>query len=146
VSATEPEGAGPVAATRFEPGESVAGAPFWAATRERRLVLPWCAACEAPHWFPREFCPSCLAPDLDWREASGRGLVHAVSVMPAPANPSMAGRGPYAVGLVDLAEDVRMMSTFIGVAPDEVAVGQAVMATWEPLTDGRHLVVFEVEP
>ena len=53
------------------PPESLGGAPFWAATREKRLVLPWCPACDAPHWYPRGFCPTCLSEDLDWREASG---------------------------------------------------------------------------
>jgi hypothetical protein len=126
--------------TRFEPTESAAGAPFWAATRDRRLVLPWCRACEAPHWFPREFCPHCLGTDLDWREASGQGTVYAVSVMPA-----VADRAPTAVVLVDLAEGVRMMSNVITEEPNAVVVGQTVRASWEPLSDGRHLVVFEPE-
>ncbi|MEJ7584847.1 MAG: OB-fold domain-containing protein [Acidimicrobiales bacterium] len=132
--------------TRFEPEESVAGAPFWAATRERRLVLPWCRVCERAHWFPREFCPFCLGTDLEWREASGNGVVYAVSVMSGPANPFMEGRAPSVVALIDLPEGVRMMSNVVSAAPEEVAVGQAVRVSWEPLTDGRHLVVFEPAP
>lgn len=128
--------------TRFEPAESVAGAPFWAATRERRLVLPWCLACARPHWFPRDFCPHCLGSALEWREASGQGEVYALSVMPKPANPAMAGREPYAVALVDLAEGVRMMTNIVGADADDVAIGQAVTVTWEPLSDGRHLPLF----
>lgn len=127
---------------RFEPPMSEAGEPFWAATRQRRLVLPWCPACERPHWFPRDVCPHCLGPDLDWREASGRGVVHAWSVMPKPAMPVLAARVPYVVALVDLAEGVRMMSNVVGSDLDDVRVGLPVVADWEPLTDGRHLVVF----
>lgn len=130
----------PQATNRFEPAESEAGAPFWAATRDRRLVLPWCPTCEAPHWFPREFCPRCLGTDLDWREASGRGVVYAVSLMPASAD-----RAPTAVALVDLDEGVRMMSNVIADGPGTIDVGQVVRASWEPLSDGRHLVVFEPE-
>ncbi|MGI8937031.1 MAG: Zn-ribbon domain-containing OB-fold protein, partial [Iamia sp.] len=131
------------ATTRLEPPESPAGAPFWAATRERRFTLPWCQTCDRPHWFPRDFCPHCLTGDVEWREASGRGVVYAVSVMPKPANPTMAGREPYAVALIELAEGVRMMSEVTGCPPDEVTVDLPVRLRWEALGDGRHLPLFE---
>ena len=130
------------AATRFEPGASPAGEPFWAGSREGRFLLPWCRACGEPHWFPREVCPHCLAPELEWREASGTGAVHAVSVMPKPGNPAMAGREPYAVALVDLAEGVRMLSEVVGGDPGTVAVGDEVRLEWEPLSDGRQLPIW----
>jgi uncharacterized OB-fold protein len=132
---------------RFEPGESEAGAPYWHATRERRLELPWCRACERPHWYPREVCPHCLGP-IEWRPASGRGVVYAASVMPKPAMPLLADRVPYVVALVDLDEGVRVMTTLVDVPDTEAAldagplIGTAVEATWEPLSDGRHLLLF----
>lgn len=129
--------------TRFEPPESPATKPFWAATRDRRLVLQWCRTCEQPIHYPREVCPRCLGEELEFRPASGRGTVYAVSVMPKPANPMMAGREPYAVALIELAEGVRIMSNVIGVEPFSVDVGTAVQVTWEPLSDGRHLPQFE---
>ena len=129
-------------ATRFEPTASVAGEPFWEASREGRFVVPWCTACGEPHWYPREVCPHCLSPDLEWRDASGEGTVHAVSVQPKPGNPLMAGREPYAVALVDLAEGVRMLSEVAGGDPATVAVGDAVQLDWEPLTDGRKLPIW----
>ncbi len=66
--------------------------------------------------------------------------------MPKPGNPLMAGRGPYAVALVDLAEGVRVFTEIVGVEPESVTVGQAVRLTWEPLTDGRNLPLFRPEP
>ena len=132
--------------TRFEPTESVAGAPFWAATRDRRYVLPWCTACERPHWFPREYCPFCLSPELEFREASGAGTVYAVSVMPKPGNPLMRERSPYALALVDLAEGVRVFTEIVGIEPEAVTVGLAVVVGWDPLTDRRNLPVFAPAP
>ena len=128
---------------RLEPPESVAGAPFWDATRERRLVVQWCRSCDRAIHYPREACPSCLGDDLEFRPASGTGEVYAVSVMPKPANPTMAGRVPYAVALVDLAEGVRIMTNVVGVDPAAVRPGRAVKVTWEPLSDGRFLPLFE---
>ncbi|MDQ6698273.1 MAG: OB-fold domain-containing protein [Actinomycetota bacterium] len=129
--------------TRFEPPESEAGRPFWAATRERRLVLQWCRSCALPIHYPRDACPRCLDDDLEFRPSSGVGTVYAVSVMPKPANPSMSGREPYAVALVDLDEGVRLMSNIVGVDPQAVRVGTPVRVRWEPLSDGRHLPQFE---
>ncbi len=127
---------------RFSPPVSPAAEGFWEATRERRLVLQWCTACERPIHFPREMCPTCLGTALESRPASGTGAVYAVSVMPKPANPSMAERAPYAVALVELAEGVRLLANVVGADPWSVAVGQRVGVAWEPLADGRHLAVF----
>lgn len=133
------------APTRFAPPTSPAGAPFWEASRERRLVLPWCDGCARPHWYPREVCPHCLAPDVSWRPSDGRGTIYAASVMPKPAMPMMASLVPYVVVLVDLDDGVRVMSNVIGCEPRAASVGRRVRAAWEPLEDGRHLLVFELD-
>ena len=131
-------------ARRVEPQATDVSAPFWEATKEQRLLLQWCAPCDAPIFYPREVCPSCLLADgLEWRPASGRGQVYAVSVQYAPQIPLPAYESPYAVAVVELAEGVRMLSTIVGCDPDSVTVGQEVTVTWEPLSDGRHLPLFE---
>jgi len=129
---------------RFEPPESEVAKPFWDATRREQLVLQWCKDCGHAIFYPREVCPSCLRPDgLEWRDASGRGQVYAVSVQHAPQMPMPAYEAPYAVAVVELEEGVRMLSTIVGTDPESVTVGQAVSVTWEPLTDGRNLPVFQ---
>lgn len=128
--------------TRFEPPVSDAAAPFWAATRDRRLVLQWCSACDRPIHYPRDACPQCLTDDLEFRPASGRGTVYAISVMPKAGNPLMAERVPYAVVLVDLDEGARFFSNLVADDPTAVPVGTPVEVTWEPLSDGRHLPLF----
>lgn len=138
------QSASPASPSRFEPPMSPAGEPFWTATRDRRLVLPWCPTCARCHWYPREVCPYCLSPDLQWRESSGAGEVYACSVMPKPAMPMMADRVPYLVALISLDDGVRMMSNVVGSDPYTVAVGDRVQVDWEPLTDGRHLPVFRL--
>jgi uncharacterized OB-fold protein len=128
---------------RLEPPISRTAEPFWDATREKRLLLQHCPSCDRAIWFPRALCPRCANADLQWRESDGRGVVHAVSVQYQAANPQMRDRVPYAVALVDLTEGVRLMSNVVGCDPESVTVAMAVVAAWEPLSDGRHLLVFE---
>ena len=127
---------------RFEPEPSEIAEPFWDATRERRLILQWCLACEQPVFFPRAICPRCVGSALEWRPASGLGTVYAVTVEHRPQNPAMAAMAPYAVALIDLDEGVRMLSNVIGVSPESITVGLRVTVAWEPLSDGRNLVQF----
>jgi uncharacterized protein len=127
----------------IEPPVSDSSAPFWDATRERRLVIQWCTACNAPVWFPREFCPGCSGDALEWRPASGRGEVYAYTVEHRPSMPTPFGDEPYVVALVELVEGPRLMTNIVGCPADTVAVGMAVQVTWEGLSDGRNLPLFE---
>jgi len=131
------------AAARFEPPVSKVSEPFWEATREQRLVLQHCTGCGKAVWFPRVLCPHCGGRDLEWREVGGGGVVYAVSVQYKPAHPGLADRTPYAVALVDLDAGVRVMSNVFGCPAEDVTVGQRVTAAWEPLSDGRHLLIFQ---
>jgi uncharacterized protein len=130
----------PAPAFRDVPEPSTASEPFWTATRERRLVMQRCTACEQVVWYPRHTCPGCGGSDLAWEELAGTGTIHAVSVHHRSPLPALADRTPYAVVLVDLDEGARLMSNVFGAVPE---VGARVRVTWEPLADGRHLPLFE---
>ena len=129
---------------RLEAPVTEASAAFWEATRGRRLVLPWCVDCGQAFWFPREVCPHCLGSVIEWREASGRGVVYAATVEHRPQMlGAVFGDDPYVIALVELDEGVRMMTNVVGCPPGDVSVGMAVEVTWEPMSDGRHLVLFQ---
>ena len=127
---------------RMEPPVGDESQPFWDATRDEVLRLPWCTECEQAIFYPRAVCPRCLGSAIEWRDASGHGTVHAVTVESRPQNPGMAAMAPYAVALVDLDEGVRLLTNIVGVPASEVSVGQPVTVAWEPLQDGRNLPVF----
>ncbi len=129
---------------RFEPPVTEASAGFWEASRQPRLDLPWCVACDQAFWFPREVCPHCLGSAIEWRPATGRGVIYAVTVEHKPTMlPAVFGTDPYAIALVDLDEGVRVMANIVGAPPGDLRSGQPVEATWEPLSDGRHLLLFQ---
>ena len=134
---------------RIEPKATELTDPFWDATREQRYLVQWCAACATPIFYPREVCPQCLSADsLEWRESDGSGTVYALSVQHRPANPTMADRVPYVVALVEVdagdgTNTIRVMSNVVNCDPLTINVGDAVTLTWEALSDGRSLQVFE---
>ncbi len=134
----------------MEPPIGPDSAPFWEGTREGRLLVQWCTACDEGIFYPRSFCPACGAsassdePVIEWRDVSGRAIVYAVTVEqnPAATGATFSGGLPYAVALVELEEGVRMMTNVIGCAPEDVRPGMPVMVTWEQLSDGRQLPQF----
>lgn len=127
---------------RIEPPVSPVSEPFWDATRDQRLVLPWSTASGMPIWYPREVDPAAPDAAIEWREASGEGVVYAASVHHRPGPGRDEADGPYVVALIELAEGVRMMSNVVGCPPYDVTVGMPVRLVWEPLSDGRHLPQF----
>jgi uncharacterized protein len=127
--------------TRIEPPESEDAKPFWDASREGRFVLQWCIDCNKTVFYPRAICPTCFGENLEWREASGTGVVHATSTVHVQANPFQ--QPPYNVSIVETDEGARMMSNVVGIDSHDVTVGMKVQLKWEPLTDGRNLPTWE---
>ena len=129
---------------RFEPpADNPITEPYWSATRDRKLLLQKCTKTGRFQFFPRAASIHDLGGPVEWVEASGRGTVYTFSVQHRPANPLMASKVPYTVALVELEEGVRMMTNIVGCAPDAVEIGMPVRLTWEALSDGRYLPLFE---
>lgn len=94
-----------------------------AALAQGRFLLQRSASSGQFVFPPRVAEPRSGATDLQWVEASGAGVVHAVTVI-APRPPA----APYTVALIDLAEGVRIMGRVEGLPPDQVAIGLPVQA------------------
>ena len=88
-------------------------------------------------FYPRVVEPDTGSTDLEWVEASERGVVYSTTVIrQKPPTPS------YNLALIDLEEGPRMMSRVVGVVPEEVKIGLAVKAKIVREND-QPLVVFE---
>lgn len=99
-------------------------AGFWEGVAGHRLLVQRCMGCGTLRhpWLPG--CNACGCPDWDTVEASGAGTVHSYVVMHHPPFPAFDP--PYAVGLIELAEGVRMVSNVVGVPYDKVRIGMPV--------------------
>lgn len=87
--------------------------PYWRALGEGRLDFQRCAACEHAWLPPREECPNCLGSDWSWETASGRAKLVSWVVYQVAFNPAFAGRLPYNVAVVELAEGPRMITNIV---------------------------------
>ncbi|MFE7117185.1 bifunctional MaoC family dehydratase N-terminal/OB-fold nucleic acid binding domain-containing protein [Streptomyces sp. NPDC057654] len=99
-------------------------AGFWEGVADGKLLIQRCDACRTPRfpWLPG--CGSCGSAHWTAFEASGAGAVFSYVVMHHPPFPAFDP--PYAVGLIELAEGVRMISNVVGVPYDKVRIGMPV--------------------
>ena len=110
---------------------------YFAHLAQGRFMLQRSRASGEFFFYPRVAAPVTGARDLEWVEASGRGTIHAVTIM-RPKPP----QAPYNVVLVDLEEGPRMMSRVEGLAPEAVRIGMPVQARIAA-QDDKPLVVFD---
>ncbi|MFH8679224.1 bifunctional MaoC family dehydratase N-terminal/OB-fold nucleic acid binding domain-containing protein [Streptomyces lydicus] len=115
-------------------------AGFWEGVAQHRLLIQRCDGCGTPRfpWLPG--CHACGSPEWTAVEARGTGTVHSYVVMHHPPFPAFDP--PYAVGLIELAEGVRMVSNVIGVPYDEVRIGMAVRLVFLRVDAELELPVF----
>jgi uncharacterized OB-fold protein len=120
---------------RILPGRD--DAPWWEALRRHELVIQRCAVCGTWRHPPGPVCAACHATAVRWERVSGRGRVFSFTVVHHAVHPSLAGRVPYNVVLVELpdAGRVRLVTNLIDVAPAEVQVGLDVEVVFEDLED-----------
>lgn len=98
---------------------------YWQRAAEGHLVLQRCTACGAYQFYPRALCVAC-AGEPEWVEASGRGTLHTFTVIRQNRSPAFADLSPYAVGVVELEEGVRMMSNIVECPIEDLRIGMAL--------------------
>jgi len=115
---------------------------FWTAGRDGRLRIQRCGDCGAYRHPPAPICPSCRSTEWSAEEVSGDGTIVAMTVNWQPWLPGFDP--PYVVANVALAEDpsIHLTTNIVGVAPEEVAIGQRVRVAFEAHED-VWLPVFE---
>ncbi|MFF4136969.1 bifunctional MaoC family dehydratase N-terminal/OB-fold nucleic acid binding domain-containing protein [Streptomyces mirabilis] len=127
-------------AARPRPVVNRDNAGFWEGVGRHQLLIQRCGGCGTLRfpWLPG--CGACGSPEWDTVEASGEGTVYSYVVMHHPPFPAFDP--PYAVGLIELAEGVRIVSNVIGVPSDKVRIGMPVRLRFERYDEELVLPVF----
>jgi uncharacterized OB-fold protein len=122
------------------PGIDAVSARHFELLASRRLCTTRCRSCGVLAFPPRAWCHACTSEDLEWVDLSGRGTLAAFSTQES----GYRFRAPDVIGLVDLAEGVRLLSR-IAASYDALEIGQAVKVDYVEAEPGLILHQFVPE-
>ncbi|MDM0113503.1 Zn-ribbon domain-containing OB-fold protein [Variovorax sp. J22R133] len=129
---------------RPQPIPTAETAHYWQSALEGRLKVQYCPACKRHQFYPRRFCTTCLSNDIEWVQASGKGRVYTYTVCHVAAHPAFEARVPYAIGMIELEEGVRMLAGIVGSDFEHLAVGAPVEVCFENIADDIALPMFRL--
>jgi uncharacterized OB-fold protein len=138
----------PAAPLRPLPLPDEATAPFWEGCRRGELRMQRCAECARFRFPPRPMCPRCLSFAAEWAPVSGEGSIYSFVICHPPVLPAFETQVPYAVALVELAEDpsLRLLGGVLDTPPDRLRIGQRVRVDFEEVADGVVLPQWRLAP
>lgn len=99
-------------------------ATYLARLKAGRLAYQYDPLEDRAVFFPRVFAP-CHGGPLEWRDSAGLGSVYSTTVV----RPRQGA--PYNVALIEMDEGFRLMSSVIGLPPQEVQIGMRVQVEVE---------------
>ena len=127
----------------FLPRVSQETRPFWEGVKAGQLRTRRCRPCGELFFPPRVVCPFCFGQDLEWAPLSGRDTLYAFTRMWVVPEP-FRSKAPYVVGLVDLAEGLRVFGKIRG-RYEDLAIGAPVVFERELLAADVYLFAFRPE-
>lgn len=117
---------------------------WWEAIRGGKLLYQSCRQCGQVNFYPRLTCVNCLSADLDWRESTRAGTVHAFTRVHRAAGPDFAADVPYVVILADMDDGFRLMAKLRSGVAEAVEVGTRVAVAFEAGGERDRRPCFEV--
>ncbi len=140
-SAGTAEGSGPsVRPKRPRPALTQDNSFFFEGARRHQLLIQRCTSCGTLRHPPRPACAQCRSFEWDTVVASGRGTVYSFVVNHYPQVPAFDY--PLVVALIELEEGTRLVANVKDIAPEVMAIGMPVVATFEAFDDDLTLPVF----
>lgn len=107
---------------------------FWDGARRGKLMLQFCTETKKFQHYPRPISVYTGRHTIEWREASGKGVVYSWTITRSPW-PGHEARVPYICAYVDLTEGVRFLCNLVDCSEDEMAIGMPVEVRWDRLNE-----------
>lgn len=126
------------------PGPSHDDAPYWEGLRRHELIIQECISCKEIQHPPKPSCGHCGSLEVGWRKGSGKGTVYSYTVVPQATHAAWRDQVPYNVVIVELEEDVRLISNLIGVDNEDIKIGSPVEIVYDDITEEITLPRFRV--
>ena len=97
-----------------------------------------CGNCKAIWYFQRSFCPACGTEHPVTLQASGRGVVHARTLVTRAPTEELRAHAPYLIVLIDAEEGFRLMAH----GDPALQIGDRVLARFTQLA-GHKIPYFD---
>ena len=114
--------------------------PFWAGTRQHKLMLQKCLDCGAWRWTPQVLCRNCQSERCQWTETSGRGALYSYTIVHRPPLPAF--KSPYVLAVVELAEGPLMLTNLVDCEEQSLKVGMPLEVAFERASEAITLYKF----
>jgi uncharacterized protein len=111
-----------------EPELDSTNSEWWHATSRGVLLIQTCNECGNHQHYPRPFCIGCGLSSLSWTEASGLGTIHSWTLIRRAPYEDL--KAPYVLALVDLDENVRLLTHLVGCGSDQIVCEAQVELRW----------------
>ena len=120
-------------------------APFWESVKAHEMKIQRCNDTGKYFFYPRGMSPFTLSSNISWEPVSGKGTVHAFTIVHLNRAPGFSDDLPYVVAMVELEEGPRMMSNLIDIEadPEHVKIGMPVELVYDDVTDEITLPKFK---
>jgi uncharacterized OB-fold protein len=117
---------------------------YWQKTKAHELWLMRCDDCNRHYFYPRAICPNCFSRNTRWARSSGKGTLHAFSIVHRGPTPAFADHVPYVACIVELEDGARFPSNLVEVEPDpaKIKVGMPLEVIFDDVTDTVTLPKF----
>lgn len=116
--------------------------PFWDGAKDGKLMLQYDPVSRKYQFWPRQCSVRTGKRNLRWQETSGKGEIYSFTVTHVPTA-GFEDKVPYALGLVELDEGVRIIGNLVNIDPEDVKIGMRVRVAWEKLSEDIDYFAFE---
>jgi uncharacterized OB-fold protein len=109
---------------------------YWDGAREHKLLITRCAKCGRYTHPPLQACPQCGSEEMRPAPVSGKGTIYSYSIMHQVGNPGFEKELPYAVVIVELAEQKGLytVSNLRDCPIGQIRIGMPVEVLFEDVT------------
>lgn len=107
-----------------------------------RLEASKCKKCGKVHFPPRLVCDECGGREFERIRLKGEGKIFSWTVVRVPPS-EFKGQAPYAVGIIELDEGVKITCQIVDCEFDEIGIGKRVRIEFRKVSeDGKSGVIY----
>ena len=111
---------------------------YWREIPQRyRLEANKCAKCDLTFFPPRLICPECKSQELEEVRLAEKGKLLTYTIIRVPPS-QFSDQAPYAVGIIELDDGVRLTGQVVDCAFEEIKIGLRVKVEFRKLYDVGH--------